>query len=353
MNFSVLLESIVEHLPGIAVTVLVFLIAALAHFLLNKRWRPIAAARLRLQVSIFAIWVLALLFALVTIPMDSDLRGSLLTLLGIVLSAAIALSSTTLLGNAMARGMLMAFDNVKIGDFLRVDGHFGRITEIGLFHTEIQTENRNLTTIPNLYLVGNPHTVFPASGTIVSATLSLGYDVAHSQVRAALLTAAEEVGLEKAFVSVIELGDFSITYRVAGLLSDLKQLVSTRSKLRIAALDALHGAGIEIVSPGFLNLREYPKTQRFIPSPAETEVTTSSGSPEDLMFDKADRAELLAELQLSQGQLVDALAKVAEELKEAEGDRAVALEKELRNIERRQARLEAFIHRTEDRLRDS
>ncbi len=353
MNLSELIEPFRGQLPGILMTVLILGLVALAHVILNRRWRSVASARLRLQISLFAIWTLGLLLALITIPMDTNLRGQLLTLLGILLSAAIALSSTTLLGNAMARGLLQVVNSFKIGDFLRAEGHFGRITEIGLFHTEIQTENRNLTILPNLYLIANPHTVFPASGTLVSATLSLGYDVGHVQVRKALMKAAEDVGLEKPFVSVTDLGDFSITYRVAGLLTELRQLVSTRSKLRIAALDALHDAGIEIVSPAFHSLRSYPESWQFIPEQTGAEVTTAPGSPEDLMFDKADKAALLAELQLSQGRLVEQLDRMDEELKDAGEDRIAALEKEKARIEARRARIEAFIARTEERLEDS
>ncbi len=353
MTLPPFLEGIRGQLPGIALTILIVAVALLVHMLLNKRWKSVATARLRLQLSLFAIWILSLLLALITIPMDPTLRGQLLTLLGILLSAAIALSSTTLLGNAMARGLLQIFDNVGIGDFLRVGDHFGRISEIGLFHTEIQTENRNLTTLPNLYLVANPHTVFPASGTIVSATLSLGYDVGHRSVRQALMAAAVEVNLEKPFVSVVDIGDFSITYRVAGLLADLKQLVSTRSKLRIAALDALHGAGIEILSPNFHSLRSYPETKEFIPRQTAAELSTPTSAPEDLMFDKADRASLLAELQLSHGQLVEQMDRVEEELKSADQDRVEALEKEKLRVEERRARLEAFIARTEERLEDA
>ena len=61
--------------------------------------------------------------------------------------------------------------NFRPGDFVRVGERLGRVTERGLFHTEIQTEDRDLTTLPNLYLVTNPVTVVRASGTIVSTTV--------------------------------------------------------------------------------------------------------------------------------------------------------------------------------------
>jgi len=96
----------------------------------------------------------------------------LLAVVGLLFSATMALSSTTFLGNAMAGVMIRAVRNFRIGDFIRCDQHFGRVTERGLFHTEIQTEDRELTTLPNLYLVTHPVTTVRASGTVISATVA-------------------------------------------------------------------------------------------------------------------------------------------------------------------------------------
>ena len=98
-----------------------------------------------------------------------------------------------------------------------------------------------------------PMKVVRASGTIVSAEVSLGYDLARARVSDVMLQAALDAGLTDAFVHVRALGDFSVTYRVAGLLADVGSLISARSHPREHMLDALHGAGIEIVSPTFMN----------------------------------------------------------------------------------------------------
>ena len=63
-------------------------------------------------------------------------------------------------------------DGVTFGwlcDVFVVEGHRGRVSELGLLRTEIQTERRNLTTFPNLYLVTNPVTVVRSSGTFISS----------------------------------------------------------------------------------------------------------------------------------------------------------------------------------------
>lgn len=119
--------------------------------------------------------------------------------------------------------------------------------------------------MPNLDLVTQPMKIARSSGTIVSAEVSLGCDVPRQRVAELLQAAARQAGLAEPFVQVRALGDFLVTYRAAGLLDEVASLISTRSRLREAILDSLHAAGIEIVSPNFMNTRAQPEQARIIP----------------------------------------------------------------------------------------
>ena len=63
----------------------------------------------------------------------------MLGLLGLVLTGIIGLSSTSFVSNAMAGLMLRSVGSFRSGDFIEVQGNFGRVSARGLFHTEIQT----------------------------------------------------------------------------------------------------------------------------------------------------------------------------------------------------------------------
>lgn len=286
---------ILNYLPAICILiVLLALIKGMSLFAAKRRYD---ADYKRTLIPQFLVVITAVAGAVITIlvlPIEPATRGQVLGLFGVVFTGIIALSSTTFVTNAMAGFMLRLIRNYKAGDFIRVNHMFGRITERGLFHTEIQTEERNLTTFPNLYLINNPMTVVRSSGTIVSASLSLGYDVSHQQIDKLLLEAAEQTGLTDPFVQVMELGDFSVTYKISGFLTDVKQLLATRSNLKRAVLDTFHSAGVEIVSPNFMNQRVLtPQTavmpEAVVPSPALT--TDPAVLPEDLIFDKAEIAQ--------------------------------------------------------------
>jgi small-conductance mechanosensitive channel len=291
----------------------VVVVLFVARLLLEKR-RSLGRGRQIQHQSIMILLTLAGLLAIVlALPIRDATRGQLLTLAGILISAAIALSSTTFIGNAMAGVMLRAVRNFRTGDSIRVGDMFGRVSERGLFHTEIQTEDRDLTTLPNLYLISHPVTVMRKSGTILSATVSLGYDVPRSRVERLLLQAGESAGLKEPFVQVLELGDFSVCYRLAGLLTEVKQVLSARSGLRAAMLDHLHRGGVEIVSPNFMNTRAVPEDRLFVPREELTDRAghrSSDSSPEALAFDKAEEAESLEKMQ----QTREALTAEIEEL---------------------------------------
>lgn len=75
--------------------------------------------------------------------------------MGVLLSAAIALSSTTFVGNAMAGIMLRVTKGFRAGDFVRFNSVVGRVADLSLFHTEIQLITRDIVTVPNMLLTQN------------------------------------------------------------------------------------------------------------------------------------------------------------------------------------------------------
>ena len=208
--------------PGLGILTIVAALL-IVHWLLNRHPNAVSY-RFRNQMLMLGLTAIAGLAILLVLPISSDTRGQLLSFFGILITASIALSSTTFLGNALAGFMLRVVKNFRVGDFIRAGEHFGRVSERGLLHMEIQTEDRELTTIPNLFLVSNPVTTLRSSGTVISATVTLGYDLPRRKVRETLLDAAKKAGLSDTFVQILELGDFSVEYRVAGILKEVEAL---------------------------------------------------------------------------------------------------------------------------------
>lgn len=338
-------ERLTEAVPSAAVTLAVILALVVTRRVLDRTPKR-GEHQFRDQLLMLGLTLVGLLIVVISLPVSDATRSQLLSLLGVLLSAMIALASTTFVGNAMAGLMLRSLRHFRAGDFIRVGEHFGRVSDRGLFHVEIQTEDRDLTTLPNLYLVTNPVTVVHAEGTVVSATVSLGYDVSREVVRDLLVAAAERAGLEDPFVHVTELGDFSVTYRIAGIYKEVKRLLSARSRLREMMLDELHGGGVEIVSPTFMNQRVFSTDDHFIPPVAKSapKKLVEPKSAEALVFDKADEAETRARIEEHVASVEATMESTKEKIDAAESPRMKKeLTEKLGRLERSHEKLLAVL----------
>lgn len=342
-------QSLASFIPLLATLVVIVLGLWFANWLLLRRASLTTESRLPGQVTMLVLTAISLVVVILALPVSESTRGDLLSLLGLVLTGVIALSSTTFVANAMAGLMLRAVKSFHHGDFIRAGEHFGRVTERGLFHTEIQTEDRDLITLPNLFLASNPVTVVRSSGTIVSCDLSLGYDVAHYQVEPLLKEAALSAGLQEPFMQIRALGDFSVSYRISGYYPEVKHLLTTRSKLRREVLDKLHGAGIEIVSPSFMNQRQFRDGEKFMAAPRQPEPREIEQlAPEAMIFDKADRAEKIHSLEDELQTIVAEVKALKEQMLGADEARAQVLKEQLGERETRQAILENIIRKAKE-----
>lgn len=348
------LSQLLEWLPFVFVLGIGILVLIIANYLFFIRQKQIESRnQLSRQLLMLFFTGIVIVSVVIAMPISDAIRGQLFGLLGILVTAAVALSSTTFVGNAMAGLMLRAVKSFRPGDFLRVSDTFGRVTEKGLLHTEIQTEDRDLTTLPNLYLVTNPITVVRSSGTIISASLSLGYDISHNEIEGHLIEAAKKTELEDPFVQIIELGDFSVTYRISGFLTDVKVILSKRSQLKANILDELHESHIEIVSPNFMNQRQLSQDTKVIPKQIlvkEKEIKDKENVPEKIIFDKAEEAE-------SKENLKKRFSEIEEKIKTLEAKKTLTpektqideLEKKIENLEKAKLRIIQLIESIEEK----
>jgi len=312
------------------------------------------------QLGMVFVWLLVLVLGVVLMPISDQTQGQVLGFIGILLSATIALSSTTLVGNALAGLMLKALKDCRPGDYISVCDHAGRVASMDLLHVEIQTELHDLITLPNLYLVTNPMRVLRSSGTVLHVDVSLGYEIPRRQVEEALLAAAHATGLNKPFVQIREFGDFSVKYEVAGLLTTIDQLIDMRRQLRANVIDALQAAEIEFGSPTSMNTpnlnaaaqavpeaEPQPQTQtQTQPQPAGSPVANDSDGPDAVSFDRAEEAGKLDDLKKEYTEMSQHLIDIEQELKnEAPGESRQKISLAKKKLEARMLRAEKEISR--------
>ncbi len=344
----------IDKLLGFQNLGLTILIVVLSYIvvkkLLDRQAKGHSNRRLLTQLVLLGIFTVGFIAIILSIPMNSDLKSQITNLLGIVISAVLAMSSTTFIGNALAGIMLKLVSPFKPGDWIEVGDHFGKITEQGLFHTEIQTRNSDLLTLPNSYLTSNPTKLIRSSETIIFATVSLGYDVSRIKVEKCLINAAKSAGLENPFIYITELGDYSVVYRINGLLRNTNTFLKAKSNLYAMVLDNLHDCGIEIVSPSFMNQRQVGD-QVFIPkSPISSTKTSSEINPEDIIFQKASKAESIEKRKDVIHELDSKIKALEEELNDADNDEVKKkLKSRIKNIKEGKKKL---IEKIDDSIED-
>ncbi|BFT29025.1 mechanosensitive ion channel [Alteromonas sp. D210916BOD_24] len=324
----------------VALVFVVGILAGLHYLLLAKQSHLSNEQKLPRQVSMLVLTIVGAVVIAMALPVSESTRNQVIALIGVLISGVIAFSSTTMVGNLMAGIVLRVNRPFKVGDFIKVEGYSGRVTEMGLLDTEIQTESRELIAFANTLMVNSPVSVTRASGAVVSVELSLGYDLHHSVVERHLIAAAKNAQLSDPFVQVIALGDFSVNYRISGLLLEVNSLVSARSRLHKAVLDALHDNDIEIVSPNFVNQRPQVEGSKILAktpvhnisstNPSDPHHVASENTPEDVIFDKAEQAQ---QQEKTKESLTQTLAEIESQLEEAQGENKEKLKGKKADIE--------------------
>lgn len=282
------LKSLLEPLSS--VLVLIFLLFVNSWVFKRVKSNIMQGSIVKNSIAALLI-LLGLLVFILSFPIDKTLKGQILSFLAIVVSAGIALSSTTVLGNLIAGIMNNSMNRFRNGDLIKIGDLQGRVTKKSVFHTEIQLEDSNFITIPNLYIATNPVKLTRKTDPVISTSVSLGYDIPRLKIENALREAALLTGLKDPYVYITSLGDYSVVYKIHGFLKDSSKYFSTISLLNAHVIDVLHQKKIEIVSPTFMN-QINANDKVFIPEEMGKSTNPSDEkAPENLIFDEAIKSE--------------------------------------------------------------
>lgn len=181
----------------------------------------------------------------------------------VFLGVLFSFGSTTAIGNVVAGIILTYMRPFKIGDWVRIASTEGCVREKNLLVTRIRTYKNEDITIPNSQVLGSHIINFDTSaegGLIIHSTVTMNYDVPIPQAKELMLKAVEKTsGLNqsmKPFILNRQLHDFYTVYEVHAYVLDprIKHLIN--SELNENLQDIFQNAGIEMVSPHFMGIRD-------------------------------------------------------------------------------------------------
>lgn len=159
------------------------------------------------------------------------------------------------LGNAFAGLALQIERPFRVGHWVTVADHEGRVVEVTWRATKIETKSGNLISVPNSEIAKAAITNYsqPSAPTRVHVEVGVSYATPPNQTRDALLTAMRRVryALEDPppEVLLVEFAGSSMTYRARYWISDFRDVERSMSEVRTAIYYELGRRGIEIPFP--------------------------------------------------------------------------------------------------------
>jgi small-conductance mechanosensitive channel len=260
---------LLRALPGLLMVAVIVLLARLATRITSDIFDGIERGTIRIpamhketagatrRLSIAVIWLFAVAVAYPMIPgSDSVAFKGLSVFLGLL----VTLGSTGIASHLMSGLVLVYSRSMRVGDYVEIGGFLGKVAEVGALSVKITGPHKEEFTIPNAVVVGTTvkdySRLMDPDGSVLTTSVSIGYDAPWRVVYELLLAAAERtpgVGKQPApTVFQAELIDYAVTYRLVVRLEPGAHRLETLSLLHQNILDAFNERGIQIMSPRYV-----------------------------------------------------------------------------------------------------
>ncbi len=266
----------VESLPDLMFLVVLFLVLRYILKLIKMFFTQVARGRIKLQnfdpdwafpthkIVRFLVVAFAIVIAYPYIPgSDSMAFKGVSVFIGVIFS----LGSSSFIANVLA-GLAMTYRGAfKLGDRVTIGDVYGKIEEIKLMTTRVNTLKNESVIIPNSNILNTNVTNYSVmareAGLIVHTIVGIGYDTPWRQVEALLLMAAKRTeGLKKdplPFVQQTLMGDYAVNYEINAYCADVARLITIKSDLHRNIQDVFNEYGVQIMSPAYKDDPESPK----------------------------------------------------------------------------------------------
>ena len=198
---------------------------------------------------------------------DSGVFQGISVFVGIIIS----LGSSTLIANLMAGLVITFMRPFHIGDRIKLNDITGDIIEKTPLVTRVKTPKNEIVTVPNSFVMSSLTTNYSSSakefGLIIHSDVTFGYEVPWQQVQQLLMQAALATPYLEAepqpFVLQTKLDDWYVVYQINAYTRHPEYMSQIFSQLHQNIQDLFHEAGIEIMSPHYMGVRQ--SDQVFMP----------------------------------------------------------------------------------------
>jgi small-conductance mechanosensitive channel len=266
---------LLSGIPGLLVVAAIVILARLVARSLTAFFRRVESGALDVawleadiaaptrRIVIAVLWIFALVMAYPYIPgSKSEAFKGISVLVGLMIS----LGATGAVGQAASGLMLLYSRTIRAGEWVRIGGHEGLVTNVGMFATRLRTGLGDEVSIPNAVVVGtttsNYSRLGAGRGTLVETAVTIGYTEPWRQVEALLLLATDRTpALRKDPKPVViqkALSDFYVEYRLYAYTDEAANWLRVQGALHANIQDAFNEFGVQILSPHYLGDPAHP-----------------------------------------------------------------------------------------------
>ncbi len=247
-------EILLPYIPNLIVIVILTLLLLFLNLIISRVFKRIAKqigykyglvmSEMTLKIILYSLIVLLIIL---NIP---GIDKKILQLLGVIGAGIIAFSSSTIIANAMSGILIKVIKPYALGDVVRIGEYFGKVADIRILHTELETHTKKLLSVPNSFVMKGAVKNFSKAPPIIHTEVKLGYDIDRLTAERLLLNSAKKAGLTHPFVSITMLGDYFVTYQINGeLVQRPEQFRLIESNLKKIVLDEFLVAQKEVMTP--------------------------------------------------------------------------------------------------------
>jgi small-conductance mechanosensitive channel len=247
LDLRTLLEGVLSC--GLVLMLSLWLSATIEQRLLSQAVSDLSMRKVAANLLRAVLLLVGLLFALSAVGVDL----TALSVLGGAFGVGLGLGLQKLAANYVSGFVVLVERSVRIGDYIKVDGLEGRVTDIKTRYTLLRDPSGRESIIPNEMLLTQRVDNLSLSDPqiAVNCTFPLGVDVDIEQVLSLLSLAALQSDRvlrdppPNAFLSKVESAGLEFT--LVSWVSDPEAgYLKTRSQINTAVVQALRQAGIEL-----------------------------------------------------------------------------------------------------------
>jgi small-conductance mechanosensitive channel len=247
---------------GFVLVLALWLSATIEQRVLNRAFEDLSMRKVAANAMRVLLLVIGTLFALSSLGFDL----TTLSVIGGALGVGIGFGLQKLAANYVSGFVILLERSLRIGDFVRVDGFEGRVTDIKTRYTLVRAGNGSESVVPNELLLTQrvENLSLESRHLLQTCTFWVGLESDVERVQALLVDAALDapwvLPSPEPMALLAEVAPQGLKFNLNFWIEDPVNGQSlTRSRVNIAALSALRASGVMLVhSPQEVVLR-YPE----------------------------------------------------------------------------------------------